>query len=238
MQNKSQQGIDYFNRGHWLTNIQVKTSLRARRKMYELWKGFVVRESQKKEFPQSLRVVDIGATPDCERQDSNCMLNWFLEDKAQLALYSPEDVSNLTQKLPGVIVLQKMPSTPQFDWVTSSAVLEHVGTIKDQKSFVNSLSKTGNGLFLTTPNRWHWLEFHTKIPFLHWLPKKLHRALLKRFGLQFWANEKNLNLLGKKELLKIADDLTTNFDVEIRSIKTLGMTSNWVLLARRKSKKT
>ena len=35
---------------------------------------------------------------------------------------------------------------------------------------------------IITPNRLHPLEFHTKIPLIHWMPKKIHRKILKFLG--------------------------------------------------------
>ena len=52
--------------------------------------------------------------------------------------------------------------------------------------------------FITTPNRFYPIDFHTKIPVIHWLPKNIHRLILKTLGLHFYANEENLNLLDKK----------------------------------------
>jgi len=38
------------------------------------------------------------------------------------------------------------------------------------------------GVFLTTPNRWFPVEFHTVLPLVHWLPKPQFRALLRKLG--------------------------------------------------------
>lgn len=235
-------GVDYFNRGHWLTQIQIRYSLQARREMFDAWEAF----ARKRGNLQNQKLLDVGATPDCERQDSNCMIPWFHETGLQITLYSPEDISNLQRSFPFAQVLkpniQNIGDTlstqvqpEEYDWVCSSAVLEHVGSIESQKEFVSSCAKMGKGLFLTTPNRWHWLEFHTKIPLLHWLPKTIHRRFLRLLGKDFWAKEENLNLIDTATLQGIAQAvLEKDFIYEIRKVKALGMTSNLVLLAVRK----
>jgi hypothetical protein len=63
------QGIDYFNRGHFLAQIQEKVSLDARKRMFQVWQNW--NTAYKRES-----VLDIGATPDTERIDSNCFLGW------------------------------------------------------------------------------------------------------------------------------------------------------------------
>jgi 2-polyprenyl-3-methyl-5-hydroxy-6-metoxy-1,4-benzoquinol methylase len=121
-----------------------------------------------------------------------------------------------------------------FDWVVSSAVIEHVGGRDAQVQFIAECARAGNGLFLTTPNRWHWLEFHTKLPLLHWMPRTAHRSVLRTIGLETWARESHLRLVGYSELSGMAvEALGGQFQIEIKVVWTLGMPSNLVLLARR-----
>jgi hypothetical protein len=228
------EGIDYFNRGHWLSGVQARVSVRARRRMFELWR------SRAGELAGA-SILDIGATPDRERLDSNCMLPWFQAAGLRLSLYSPEDVSQLEASLPGVRILPPAPGSgipapdASFDWVSSSAVIEHVGSAAQQEAFLAECARVARrGLFVTCPNRWHWLEFHTKLPLMHWLPRAWHRAVLRGIGLGGWARESHLRLLGASELTGLARRaLGPAFDMELRSIRTLGMPSNLVLIAER-----
>jgi hypothetical protein len=188
-------------------------------------------------------VLDVGSTPDRERQDSNCMIPWFDEHDLAVSLYSPEDIRNLAEVFPRATILPSagfgapLPvRAGSFDWVASSAVIEHVGGPEAQVAFVRECARVADGLFLTTPNRWHWLEFHTKLPLLHWLPRRVHRALLRALGKGEWARESHLRLVGRRELSRIAAAaLGGAFDFEVASVSTLGMPSNLVLLARRRS---
>lgn len=196
--------------------------------MYELWKT---------QGPQ--KVLDVGATPDCERLDSNCFLPWILSDGHSLSAVSPEDISELKEKFPAINILPPVTrkwNIPDqtYDWVFSSAVLEHTGNAEAQLEFLNECARVGNGIFLTTPNRCHWLEFHTKLPFIHWLPKKIHRSILKFLGMEFWAREENLNLVTKEELFKMAEiALKGQFQFQLKYVWALGMPSNLILIAKR-----
>ena len=228
-------GIDYFNRQHWLSKIQAKVSFDARKRMYDVWLEYGNRLANKS-------ILDVGATPDVERIDSNCFLKWFHENAMEVSCYSPEDIKHLNELFPFVDVLegsfndQNLPVTDaSYDWCTSSAVFEHVGTRESQIQFVSEHARVAKAVFLTTPNRFHWLEFHTKIPFIHWLPRKIHRFILNLFGMRFWASEKNLRLVGKGELQSIAKAALggDTWVFEIRTISTLGMSSNLLLLAKR-----
>jgi hypothetical protein len=124
----------------------------------------------------------------------------------------------------------------RFDHAVVSAVIEHVGSYASQVKFIAEWARVaGQTLFVTTPNRGHWLEFHTKLPLLHWLPKPLHRRLLRLFGARAWAEESHLNLLTGRELLQAASAACgAEFDLSLHRIRALGMTSNLVLIGRRK----
>ena len=50
-------------------------------------------------------MVDIGATPDAERLDSNCMIPWFRDLGMRVALASPEDITNLATVFPFARIL-------------------------------------------------------------------------------------------------------------------------------------
>ena len=54
-------------------------------------------------------------------------------------------------------------------------------------------------VFITTPNRYFPLDLHTAIPIIHWLPKKIHRIILRMIGHKFLSQEKNLNLLKSRQ---------------------------------------
>lgn len=230
------QGIDYFNRGHPLTRLQVRFSLRARRRMFDRWRAFA------RGCPFAATVIDFGSTPDTQRGDSNCMIPWLLAEGFGVTLYSPEAIGHLADVFPGVRVavpgsdpnLVPLPER-SAGWVLSSAVLEHVGSEERQIAHVAECGRVADGIFLTTPNRGHWLEFHTKLPLLHWLPKPTHRRILRALGHRTWAEEAHLNLVTRRDLARIAARaLGRAFDIRIERQWALGMPSNLVLLARRR----
>jgi hypothetical protein len=227
------QAIDYFYREHWAADIQMRVSHGARRQMFERWHAYAG-------HPSAGRLLDVGSTPDTERLDSNCMIPWFHQVGLQVTLYSPEDLSGLAETFSFARILpargfgEPIPvSRREYDWVTASAVLEHVGTAANQTAFIAECARAGRGLFLTTPNRWHWLEFHTKLPLSHWLPRSTHRSVLRALKLPFWAEEKNLRLVGRDELGALATAaLGHDWEWTVSSVRTLGMPSNLLLLAR------
>lgn len=58
-----------------------------------------------------------------------------------------------------------------FDIVYCNAVIEHVGGFERQKKLASEIMRVGKRWFVTTPNRWYPFEFHTRLPFVTWLPR-------------------------------------------------------------------
>ena len=224
------QGTDYFFRRHPLTPWQVRASLCVRRQVYD-WFAARVGGVRGKTF------LEHGATPDTERGDSNCFIRWLLADGAHVYAASPEDIRGLTAAFPGLRTLPWPLGNADFadvQYVISSAVLEHAGPAAQQKTYLAALLRARRPLLLTTPNRRHWLEFHTKLPLLHWLPKRVHRRLLSLLGFRAWAREEHLNLVTAAELTQLLDAASQTTGVGLRLTwhrpVFLGMVSNLVVL--------
>ncbi len=230
------QGIDYFGRQHFFSKIQDRSTLKIRHDMYDFLKSVVG-------DVKGLIFLDHGSTPDTHRLASNCFLHWLVQDEAKVYTTSPENIDHLAQNIPGVTVLnwpldlEVLSSRPEY--TLSSAVIEHVGSERSQIQYVESLLDISPCLFITTPNRFHWLEFHTKIPFLHWLPRSLHRKILKMLGMNFWADENNLNLISKSEFEKIilaaAENIGANVNLTWYTPRFLGMISNLCVIVKKAS---
>ncbi|OGT38057.1 MAG: hypothetical protein A3F11_03000 [Gammaproteobacteria bacterium RIFCSPHIGHO2_12_FULL_37_14] len=160
-----------------------------------------------------------------------------MQGKDKIIAVSDQDASFLEASYPGLKFkfgdARKLPfDDKSIDVVFSSAVLEHVGTLNNQRGMISECLRVARkGIYLTTPNRWYPIETHTSIPFIHWLPKRYHRAILRRLGLQLYSLEDNLNLLDYMTISKICMDLGIQNYV-IRKIRTFGFVSNLVLVIK------
>jgi hypothetical protein len=225
-------GIDYFNRDHPLTNLQIKNSLRIRRSIYD-WFVSQIGGVGGKAF------LEHGSTPDVTRADSNCFIRWLLEDGGIVYAASPEDVLHLEQVFSGLQIIPWPPAkstTRNLNYIISSAVIEHVGSRESQVEYLNTLLELSPGILITTPNRNHWMEFHTKLPFLHWLPRKYHRFLLSELKMEFWSREENLHLLSRRDLVNIIESSRRKTKLELQEEwhqpRLMGVVSNLVVLLR------
>jgi SAM-dependent methyltransferase len=198
--------------------------------------SFLLRKRMFAKFMNSMKpavdhkILDIGVTCDDQYQESN-YFEKFYPYKDRIVCIGTEDGGYLESKYPGIKFIHITPhellpfKDNQFDIVFSNAVLEHVGNKEDQKKFIVELLRVSRSFFLTTPNRWFPVEFHTAIPLLHYLPKKIYRKTLSAVGETYWSNEKNLNLLSRKELKNL---FPNDVQVTIDGARFWGMTTNLI----------
>ena len=179
-------------------------------------------------------IIDIGTTPSIDSEQ-----NFFLEsvkDNPNITCLSNQDCRILQKKyknIKNVIIgdaRNTMLEKGSFEIVHSSATIEHVGSFENQVSFVREMLRISTeSIFIQTPNRFYPIDFHTILPFIHWLPKKIHRKILKFLKKDFYSEEENLNLLTAKELKKICEILNIK-RYKILKYKLLFLTSNLILV--------
>lgn len=176
-------------------------------------------------------VLDIGVTAD-RHAGSNFFEKEYPYPRAITAV-GTEDASFLEKDFPGLHFLKvdgrSLPfADKSFDLVVSFATLEHAGSRKDQQRFVQEACRVGKNVCIVVPNRWHPIEFHIVMPFIHWLPAPYFRSIIKRLGMGFYAKEENLNLLSERDVLKMFPE---NSKVTVKYFRFLGWVSNLMFYA-------
>jgi ubiquinone/menaquinone biosynthesis C-methylase UbiE len=211
-------------------SIPIKIAAYQRRRMF----GRFLSSTGIQE-PDSL--LDLGVTSDQTYSHSNYLESWY-PYKNRITASGVDDASFIEQIYPGMRFVfadgRKLPfSDQQFDFVHSSAVLEHVGSREKQTAFLREAWRVARkGIFVTTPNRWFPVEFHTVMPFVHWLPPAIFRSFCKLRGLDFFASEDNLNLLSSSQLRQIAAEAGLE-NISVTSVALCGWPANLLLSAMR-----
>jgi hypothetical protein len=182
-------------------------------------------------------LLDVGATTDRLSDHSNYLEAWW-PHKDRITAIGIDDCGFLETLYPGLRFVQAdgcdLPfADNSFDFVHSSAVIEHVGDRVRQARLLAELWRVARrGVFVTTPNRWFPVEVHTMLPLLHWLPPWWYRSILRRIGLPFFASEANLNLLSRRDLAGLAQAAGIT-DSDIVTVELLNLPSNLILRARK-----
>jgi len=211
----------------FLYKIFQKITLNARNEFFNL---FLINNR----YSKYKSVIDIGSTPSIDIEQNTFLEN--IKDNQNVTCFSNQDCRILQKKyknIKNVIIgdaRNTMLEKNSFDIVHSNATIEHVGSFDDQVLFVREMLRISNeSIFIQTPNRFYPIDFHTILPFIHWLPKKIHRKILKFLKKDFYSKEENLNLLSTKELQKICNILNIK-KYKILKYKLLFLTSNLILI--------
>jgi hypothetical protein len=184
-------------------------------------------------------VTDIGTTSDLNNASSNLVI------KKLIGIKKFKSVSDQNIKARFFKYILKKSITKDLtysdikifssDLILSSATIEHVGSYYNQTKMIKNIIKLTKKFFvITTPNRFYPLDFHTKIPFIHWLPKKIHRTILKIINLNYFSEEKNLNLLSERDIVRIMNSFKGKIKYNILFIRLFGIKSNFIIIGYKK----
>jgi ubiquinone/menaquinone biosynthesis C-methylase UbiE len=217
-------------------SLAVRISTSVRRKMFAKFMAEITPT-------EAETVLDLGVTSDRSYSCSNYFEELY-PYKHRITAAGIDDAKFLEELYPGVKfefadALNLPYPDRAFDIVHSSAVWEHIGSLDNQSKMLSECLRVARrAAFLTTPNRWHPAEFHTQLPFLHWLPKPIFRNILKRIGRGELADEANLNLLTPSEVKRLIKRYETRWDFCLASAyfpgsDKFGWPSNILLIARR-----
>ena len=211
----------------FLYKIFQKITINARNDFFNL---FLINNN----YSKYKSVIDIGSTPSLDKEQNTFLEN--IKDNQNVTCLSNQDCRILLKKyknIKNVLIgdaRNTMLEKDSFDIAHSNASIEHVGSFENQVSFVREMIKISKeSVFIQTPNRFYPIDFHTILPFIHWLPKKIHRKILKFLKKDFYSSEENLNLLTAKDLKKICDILNIK-KYKILKYKLLFLTSNLILV--------
>ena len=179
------------------------------------------------------KILDVGSTPDLD--DHHNTLIHKIKTNKEITCLSNFDCSILKKLNSNIEIikgdgLNTNLKDNTFDIVHSSATIEHVGSEYNQNQFIKECIRISKKtVIITTPNRFFPIDFHTKIPFIHFLPKKIHRKLLVLTNNHFFSKEENLNLLSINDLRKYLNKCNIR-NFEIFEYKIFFMTSNLILI--------
>lgn len=180
------------------------------------------------------RVLDVGYQ-DVQYQRADNFLEEHYEWPAQITALGVEEPTHFSQRYPEVRVItyDGRSSWPfgdaSFDVVWSNAVLEHVGDRDAQLHFLREARRVGKRVFLTTPNRGFPIEVHSRLPFIHWLPKRGLDAALRLFGHEGFTGD-YMRLLSSRELRRLLAEAGYADHYQIVRNRLGGFTLDFVIL--------
>lgn len=115
----------------------------------------------------------------------------------------------------------------EFDVAFSNSVIEHVPPDL-QYRFAEEIRRVAGRYFVQTPNKYFPIEPHYQLPLFQFLPRRVRRALNRRFtlGWQPKGQWEEITLLSARSLRRLFPD------AEIKRERVLGLTKSLIALRR------
>jgi len=121
-----------------------------------------------------------------------------------------------------------------FEIVYSNSVVEHLGSLEDQRRFAAECRRLGRSYYVQTPNRRFFIEPHLLTPFIHWLPEKIRARLLRNFTVWGWITrpgpEARAHFLNTTRMLSRAEFQSLFPEAEIWTERFWGMAKSFTAI--------
>jgi SAM-dependent methyltransferase len=128
-------------------------------------------------------------------------------------------------------------SDGQFDWVYCNEAIERAGGFDRQLELVKELNRVARkGVFVTTSNRRHPIEFNTGMPLLHMLPDAWWRRILKLTGKEALASESAFNPVDSGVLYRIASLLPGKPAHDVGHKRIMGIKAHFFLMLEKQAR--
>jgi SAM-dependent methyltransferase len=183
------------------------------------------------------RILDIGPT-DREVFRYENLLESQYPYPEQITALGIENFRAMKEKYPLINVViyngRKFPfQDKSFDIGFSNAVLEHVGDIEAQLSFLMEIRRTCRRGMITTPNRYFPIETHTYLILGGYLPLKFFYWIMRNVkGSEMEPGKLNTNplrLLSRRELIKMLK-LSGYREFKIFPNRFIGFVATWTIV--------
>lgn len=153
-------------------------------------------------------ILDIGAS-ELEYRETGNIIEKRYPYPERITMLGIADFVQFRQRYPKVRIVKYGGGTfpfkdNSFDACWCNAVLEHVGGTEKQETFLKEIARVARKRFVTTPNKYFIYEPHTRVLFLHYLPRKIFDRILLSMG-KPWAVGDYMNLLGKNDIIKLLE---------------------------------
>lgn len=211
-------------------NFFSKLSTFNRRRKYE----YFMRSLQPSE---NQTVLDIGFWNGDYAPEINFLEKHYPHKEKIVALGLESDGKDNFEKLfPAVTVVTydgyNFPFADNtFDFGWSNAVIEHVGGRDRQIHFVREMIRTCKNVFFTTPNKKFPFDLHSKLPFIHWFPKKTSDRMYQFFGKK-WVTGDFMYLLTRRQIIDICREAGAG-QVIMKRNKLFGFTMDFSIILKK-----
>jgi ubiquinone/menaquinone biosynthesis C-methylase UbiE len=120
-----------------------------------------------------------------------------------------------------------------FEVVFSNSVIEHLGSIEEQRRMAAEIRRVARRYFVQTPNRRFPLEPHSLVPFFQWFPVRLRSWMVRRLPIGWHGrirDERQARALVESIRLLDAEELRTLFPgARLVAERVFGMVKSYMV---------
>lgn len=181
---------------------------------------------------ENSKILDVGASEREYRSTSNYLEKNYAHPE-NITVLGIDKYNQFCKRYPKVRVVKYNGSIfpfrdNSFDICWCNAVIEHVGDRNKQEQFISEIRRVSKRAFVTTPNKYFFFEAHTKMLFLHYLPKRIFDNIMIKIG-KPWATGNYMHLLGKKDIVQLLEKCNIS-NYKIVENKILAFTIDFVII--------
>jgi hypothetical protein len=152
-------------------------------------------------YSEPVRVLDVGGTPSFWQRNAPDLPKVVHLTLLNLTRTPTGDLANAVSVAGDARDLRQFADR-SFDICFSNSVIEHVGTLEDQRAMAREVQRVAKSFFIQTPNRWFPIEPHFLFPGWQFLPVSVRAALHRRFRLG-WMPPQPDPALARREVEEI-----------------------------------
>lgn len=164
-------------------------------------------------------VLDVGTDPDIRYANDNPLLKHHFGPNLVCtgpALEQPDWALRFPVTPYKVMFGTRLPfEDKSFDVVVCRHFIEHLGDRARQVQLITECIRVARrGIYLTTQDRWRFIEANTLLPLLHWLPQSAYAKLLRLFPSRYRVDHHlrhGLCLFSQGDLHALALDAVCSF---------------------------
>lgn len=190
-------------------------------------------ESLIRPLPRPITILDVGGTVTVWKAAG------LMETELRVVLMNrrPQKVSHSNfSSVVGDARCMPFP-TKSFDVVFSNSVIEHVGSIEQQRQMAREVRRVGKRYFVQTPNYWFPFEPHFLFPCFQFFPEKWQVYMVSRFDMGQYSKTlddeaartlvRSVRLLTPSELVSLFPDARLCREWFLGSTKSLVVYGGW-----------
>jgi hypothetical protein len=146
--------------------------------------------------PRPLKILDVGGTQSFWER-----MRFTADSGVEIVILNLSITGTPTEQfsyIAGDATDMRAIGTGEFDVVFSNSVIEHVGSLEQQRRMAEEVQRVGKRYFVQTPHRYFPLEPHFLLPYFQFWPLAVRVFLVRHFNVGWYKKIPDKHLATKE----------------------------------------